>query len=200
MSLDECFPDHLQETNLMRRLLGALFIMTCVAASPLLAAQGKSGAHRPAKTTTQSAGPKAKSTGPKTTTGHGKPATAGAPKNHTKPTTPSANPHIPGTISVLPKNQQLVTRLQGLLPPGTDMVNASTGWKNQGQFVAAVHVSNNLGIPFADLKTRMVMQGQSLGEAIHQLRPGVDSEVEARRASEQARIDLEAPRHSSKRR
>jgi len=32
---------------------------------------------------------------------------------------------------------------------------ASKGFKNQGQFIAALHVSQNLGIPFADLKTAM---------------------------------------------
>src|SRR6185436_10792187 len=32
---------------------------------------------------------------------------------------------------------------------------ASLGFKNQGQFIAALHVSRNLGIPFADLKTAM---------------------------------------------
>ena len=32
---------------------------------------------------------------------------------------------------------------------------ASLGFKNQGQFIAALHVSQNLGIPFADLKTAM---------------------------------------------
>jgi hypothetical protein len=32
---------------------------------------------------------------------------------------------------------------------------ASKGFKNQGQFIAALHVSQNLGISFADLKTAM---------------------------------------------
>ena len=33
---------------------------------------------------------------------------------------------------------------------------ASLGFKNQGQFIAAVHVSQNLGIPFTELKSHMV--------------------------------------------
>ena len=46
-------------------------------------------------------------------------------------------------------------RLLPLLPAGMTVQDASQGFKNWGQFVAAVHVSNNLGIPFADLKSRM---------------------------------------------
>jgi hypothetical protein len=47
---------------------------------------------------------------------------------------------------------------------------AASGFKNQGQFIAALEVSKNLNIPFADLKDR-VTAGQSLGEEIHQLKP-----------------------------
>ncbi len=53
------------------------------------------------------------------------------------------------------KNPKLEARLLTLLPAGTNIQDASQGFKNWGQFVAAVHVSNNLGIPFADLKAAM---------------------------------------------
>jgi hypothetical protein len=33
---------------------------------------------------------------------------------------------------------------------------ASAGFKNQGQFIAALHVSQNLNIPFSDLKAVML--------------------------------------------
>jgi len=42
-----------------------------------------------------------------------------------------------------------------MLPKGMTLNEASKGFKNQGQFIAALHVSQNLGIPFADLKTAM---------------------------------------------
>ena len=42
-----------------------------------------------------------------------------------------------------------------LLPKNMTLNEASMGFKNQGQFIAALHVSRNLGIPFADLKTAM---------------------------------------------
>jgi hypothetical protein len=53
------------------------------------------------------------------------------------------------------KNPKFEARLQGMLPEGTTVQDAMAGFKNWGQFVAAVHVSNNLGIPFADLKAKM---------------------------------------------
>lgn len=67
--------------------------------------------------------------------------------------TTTVTPTTPTTQKV--KNPKLESRLLALLPPGTTIQDASQGFKNWGQFVAAVHVSNNLGIPFADLKTSM---------------------------------------------
>ena len=64
---------------------------------------------------------------------------------------------------------------------------AASGFRNLGQFVAAVNMSNNLGIPFAQLKTRMVDQGMSLGQAIQDARPKTtDTTVVARRAETDA--------------
>jgi hypothetical protein len=94
---------------------------------------------------------------------------------------------------------------------------ASKGFKNQGQFIAALHVSQNLGIPFADLKTAMtgirpvtrtpgstttstgthVTQPTadtptlSLGQAIKKLRPGTNATVAASGAERQAIADLQ---------
>jgi hypothetical protein len=77
------------------------------------------------------------------------PTTATAPTTLVTPTTPTTQ-HV--------KNPKLEARLMALLPnlpPGTTIQDVSGGFKNWGQFVAAVHVSNNLGIPFADLKAQM---------------------------------------------
>jgi len=79
----------------------------------------------------------------------------GTPTTPLTPTTP-VTPTTPTTQHV--KNPKLEARLMALLPnlpPGTTIQDLSGGFKNWGQFVAAVHVSNNLGIPFADLKARM---------------------------------------------
>ena len=83
----------------------------------------------------------------------------------------------------------LAGNLSKKLPKGTDVRAAATGFRSLGDFVAAVHVSNNLKIPFADVKARM-MNGGNLGTAIAALRPEVDSQIEARRARADAYEEL----------
>jgi len=77
--------------------------------------------------------------------------------------------------------------------------------------VAAVNVSQNLNIPFADLKLKMTgipltgtptggttttaPKTESLGQAIHELRPGVDATTEAQHA--QAQADIETGEHTT---
>jgi len=56
---------------------------------------------------------------------------------------------------LLTQNTQLSSKLQSLLPTGTDLQTAAASFRNLGQFVAAVHVSHNLGIPFACLASDM---------------------------------------------
>ena len=81
------------------------------------------------------------------------------------------------------------TRLAALVPAGLTPEDACRGFKDLGECSAALHVAQNLNIPFADLKDR-VTAGQSLGTAIHALKPKADSRREAQRAEEQAREDL----------
>jgi hypothetical protein len=91
---------------------------------------------------------------------------------------------------LLTQNTKLSANLQGLLPAGTNVQDAAKGFDNLGQFVAATHVSHNLGIPFDQLKTEM-MNGSSLGESVQKLRPNVDSRHESIKANEQALHDIE---------
>ena len=55
--------------------------------------------------------------------------------------------------------------------------------------MAAAHVSHNLNIPFDQLKSKMA-GGAKLGQAIHELRPEVDSKAEAERATRDAKKAL----------
>ncbi len=96
----------------------------------------------------------------------------------------------PGSTA-LPHNPKLAARLQPLLPSGMTMEQAADGFRNQGQFIAALHVSQNLGIPFEDLKTKMVTDGMSLGQSIQSLKPSADADVEAERAMTAAHGDLQ---------
>lgn len=99
------------------------------------------------------------------------------------------------TVSqALEKNSQLSSRLQALLPTGTNLADAAAGFKNTGQFIAAVHVSNNLGIPFDGLKTEL-LAGDSLGKSIQTLKPNLSkSEVtaEVKKAKDAAKVDMKA--------
>ena len=95
----------------------------------------------------------------------------------------------PTTGDLLAQNEKLSAKLQGLLPAGTNVQEAAGGFKNLGEFVASTHVSHNLGIPFGDLKAKMT-GGTSLGDAIHELKPDVDHNAEAKKAKEQAKKDL----------
>lgn len=80
-------------------------------------------------------------------------------------------------------------RLAALVPAGLTPEDACRGFKDVAECSAALHVAQNLNIPFADLKDR-VTSGQSLGTAIHALNPKADSRHEVQRAEEQARADL----------
>ena len=98
-----------------------------------------------------------------------------------------------GIASKLSSNSQLASKLQALLPPGTDLQTAAQGFKNLGQFVAAVHVSKNLGIPFDQLKSKMTgSDAVSLGKAIHQLQPSANAKAATKQAEKQAHQDLES--------
>jgi hypothetical protein len=78
------------------------------------------------------------------------------------------------------------------------MLAASGTWRNFGQFVAAVNVSHNLRIPFADLKTKMLTDGMSLGQAIQALRPEVNGTTEAEHAETEAETMIRQTTTTSK--
>ena len=64
-------------------------------------------------------------------------------------------------------NDTLKTRLEGLLAGGTMTFDeATTGWRNQGQLVAAMNAAERNGLTFASLHTEMVTNGKSLPDAI----------------------------------
>jgi hypothetical protein len=89
------------------------------------------------------------------------------------------------------KNPTLTARLQSLLPAGMTLDQAAAGFKNQGQFIAALHVSHNLNIPFADLKADMTgANHDSLGQAIHALKPTADATAEVKKADREADTDI----------
>jgi hypothetical protein len=153
--------------------------------------------------------------GPKTTHGggHAK-TTTGAPKTPksttsattrtntttTKTTTTTTTTTTGTTLTAvqqkLQRNTNLAEKLQSRLPGGTDVIAAAADFRNLGQYVAAVNVSNNLGLDFAKLKTAMVEDGKSLGQAIQLQRSSVDGTTEALRAQREADILLSSTESS----
>jgi len=111
----------------------------------------------------------------------GGPTIGNASVSHSSPTTLlSSNTKLASTLQ---------THLGSMLPGGTSLSDAASGFRNLGQFIAAVHVSHNLGISFDDLKAKM-MGGDSLGKAIKELKPDANSKAEAAKANKQAKDDL----------
>ena len=213
--------------NRVRTMAVALVLLTPV----YVAGQGRGGAVHPVKTTH---GPTARTQGPSTTargtskTAHGPSATHGKPKattttttarTHGKARTTTASTSTSGsgtTTGTIPNpiaqkigaKPQLSSKVTKMLPPGMTLQTASAGFKNQGQFIAALHVSQNLNIPFKDLKAAMLgttpspttpggspttgttSGPMSLGQAIKKLRPSADAGAEAAHAETQTSNDV----------
>lgn len=219
--------------------LAAVIVALSVVVLPVFAqGRGNGQAKKQATQTTRTKAetPKAKAHTPKATTkteartGKAEPRAAKASAkaaarvakaDDKAPSTPIADvaPTTPTTQPV--KNAKLEARLLKMLPPETTVQDAMAGFKNWGQFVAAVHVSNNLAIPFADLKARMTgiapgptpgttVQGtpMSLGQAIQSLKGGTTPDAgapltttrirnEVKKAEDAAHTDLRQTRERS---
>lgn len=96
-------------------------------------------------------------------------------------------------ITRIQNNSQLTSRLQPLLPADMTLATAAQGFKTEGQFIAALHVSQNLKIPFDQLKAQMTgTNHNSLGQAIHALRPNANAKDAVKMADEEAKGDIKA--------
>jgi len=146
-----------------------------------------------------------KSTHTKTTST--KPTTKTSPKTDTKTTTGATGDGNASTTTSststtggstttsaiaekIAKNPELESRLAVLLPKDMTMADAAKGFKNQGQFIAALHVSQNLGVSFTQLKTEMVDHNRSLGQSIQVVKKGANASTETSRAEKQTTRDL----------
>jgi hypothetical protein len=100
------------------------------------------------------------------------------------------------------QNAGLSTQLQPLLPAGTTLAGEAAGFRNQGQFVAALHVAHNLNSPFDQLKAKMTGSDPvSLGKAIQELRPSLNDQTvksNTKLADRQAERDLEQSESAGK--
>jgi len=114
---------------------------------------------------------------------------AKADKKTDKPskTTPATTQLTP-VQQKLKDNTSLAGKIESMLPKGTSLMAAADGFRDLGQFVAAVNVANNLNVSFDELKTKIVTNKMSLGQAIQAVRPLTASPtIEAQRAEYDAR-------------
>ena len=171
----------------MRAIVSMACAVVLIGSANGAAAQGKGAPKVKTTVSTKATGsPKTtatKATGSTKTTGHARTTTT------TTTTTTPTGTVIPLTPvqQKLQKNTNLAGKLQSRLPAGTDLNAAAAGFRNLGQFVAAVNVSNNLGLDFPTLKTAMVTDGKSLGQAIQsQKGTTVNATEQAHRAERDA--------------
>ena len=191
--------------------VSTISLAVAVSAASVVAIAAAPQPHGGPKATTHGNGPK--STGPTDSGATTTTSSASTSPTTTKPTTtaPPLNP-IAQKIS---NNHGLLPKVNALLPKGMSLDQATMGFKNQGQAIAALHASRNLNISFADLKTAMTgitpivgpvppaptgtapttastTQRLSLGQAIQKLAPSsVHSTTEATTAEHQSSRDLE---------
>lgn len=146
----------------------------CVVAASVDAAQGASGGRgatrtpRPAPTGAQ--GPRAERPNPPN-------ADRGAREAKPTPRAGAQGQQGKAIADNIAKNPQLEARLTAMLPSGMTLDRAADGFRNQGQFIAALEASRNQSIPFTDLKREMTGDSAlSLGQAVQKLRPAERAE------------------------
>ncbi len=116
------------------------------------------------------------------------PASTSTSATSTSSTSTASTTTLTPVQQKLLKNTNLASKLQSRLPAGTNVQEAAAGFRNLGQFVAAVNVSKNLNIPFDKLKANMVTKNMSLGQSIQQLKPASSATVEAQHAEYEANV------------
>ena len=119
-----------------------------------------------------------------------------------EPAKTKAAPAKPAAAKPAPANGQFVVspkaaaKLLKMLPPKTSLNEASSGFRNEREFISAVYISKDLGIPFTKFKERITgNHSVSIESAIRDLRPDLSkakakAEVEKgqRQAVEIARL------------
>jgi len=91
------------------------------------------------------------------------------------------------------KNPYLSSGLKPLLPPRTSVTAAAAGFKKQRDFIAVLHLSRNLVIPFDQIKIRVTGEHRmSLNDSLRSIRPSITksmAKAEVNKAEQQAKDD-----------
>jgi hypothetical protein len=124
--------------------------------------------------------------------------THGAPT----PSQPASNPGPPeagptnelqmkSIDQVLHDDARLSAKLQDMLPADLSPQQACAGFKTLEQCITAIHLAQNLKLPFADLKAKTTGKGSvGLQKAIEQMVVNANAKNELKKAKKQAADDM----------
>jgi hypothetical protein len=178
------------------RAFAVLALVTATGVAPVFA-QGKSGnaprggapkmaapapkghATTSTGTSTQTAGQGGGAAKHETRTEVGKGVAASGKSKQVLATTTAVQPARNLIAARITSNPDQMARVQAMLPAGMTVDQATAGFRNQAQFIAALNASKNRGVKFVDLQKAMTVDGLSLGQAVRQIQaaPAVPPET-----------------------
>ena len=103
---------------------------------------------------------------------------------------PAKEPGGVSGVAVSVWEPELRDRVKAVLNPGTKIELAADDFTTAEQFVTVAHAARNTQVPFVVLKDRVLNQGTTLADAIHEFKPELDAKAEVTRARDAARADL----------
>ena len=104
----------------------------------------------------------------------------------------AASTVTPSTSAVPTSEPRLYDRLKPVLNPGARMEVAAQGFRSAEEFATVAHAARNTNVPFMVLKHRVLNEGRTLADAIHDSKPEVDAKAEVARAEAAAKSDIAA--------
>lgn len=104
---------------------------------------------------------------------------------------PANNLQMKSIDQVLHDDARLSAKLRDMLPADMTPQQACAGFKTLEQCVTAIHLAQNLKLPFADLKAKTTGKGSvGLQKAIEQMSANANSKDELKKAKKQAADDM----------
>jgi hypothetical protein len=104
---------------------------------------------------------------------------------------PANNLQMKSIEQVLHDDARLSGKLQDMLPADVSPQQACAGFKTLEQCVTAIHLAQNLKLPFADLKAKTTGKGSvGLQKAIEQMAANANAKDELKKAKKQAADDM----------
>lgn len=126
------------------------------------------------------------------TPSHGVPTPSQPASNSGRPDSgPTSELQMKSIDQVLHDDARLSAKLQEMLPADMSPQQACAGFKTLEQCITAIHLAQNLKLPFTDLKAKTTGKGSiGLQKAIEQMATNVNSKDELKKAKKQAADDM----------